>query len=47
MKTLQADTHNLAQPGWKQATANKLQLLQATQKKIQKVVHPTRSLRQQ
>ena len=36
---------SLARPGRKQATATKLELLQSTQKKIQKVVRPTRSLR--
>jgi len=36
----------LARPGRKQGTATKLQLLQATQKKIQKVVRPTRCPRQ-
>ena len=45
-KTINADK-SLARPGRKQATATKLYLLQATQKKIQKVVRPTRSPRQQ
>ena len=36
---------SLARPGRKQATATELYLLQATQKKIQKVVRPTRSPR--
>jgi len=35
----------LAWPGRKQATTTKLQLLQTTQKKIQKAVRPTRSPR--
>jgi len=38
---------SLARTGRKQATATKLWLLQATQKKIQTVVCPTRSQRQQ
>jgi hypothetical protein len=37
---------SLARPGRKQATATKLLLLQAMQKNILTVVHPTRSLRQ-
>ena len=32
---------SLARPGRKQVTMTKLQLLQGTQKKIQKIVHPT------
>ena len=38
---------SLTRPGRKQATGTKLQLLQATQKKIQKFVRPTRSPIQQ
>ena len=38
---------SLVQPGRKQATATELPLLQATQKKIQKVLRPTRSPRRQ
>ena len=37
---------SLARPGRKQATAYKLKILQATQKKNQKFVRPTRSPRQ-
>ena len=38
---------SLARPGRKQATVTKLYLLQATKKKIQNAVRPTRSPRQQ
>ena len=38
---------SLARPGRKEATTTKISLLQATQKKIQKVVGPTSSPRQQ
>ena len=38
---------SVARPGRKQTTATKLYILQATKKKIQNVVRPTRSPRQQ